>query len=224
MILYPLSHFPLSVRFSNGFEPPESAATSAVSIPGATAKASPRGYLQGQRTTSVPQHHLLTSCMHQALCHQEGKRSVRRLQRLEFTCVQPLWFCWHECGLRDSILSILNMSLHFSLSALLLSLSSSSKPRQRASQLRWILMRLWWKTSSVWMRWRGTWQLFSMHCKMNSHATSASEPRQVFSLFLFLMLSACVSLHHLHYRRLKEPIITNIKSCPVVPGIYLMWK
>lgn len=90
IILYLFSHFPLSFCFSYGFEPPESAVPPAVSVPGATGQVSPRGHLQGPCTTSVPQHHLLPRCMHQALCHQEGKRSVRRLQRPEFTCVQPL--------------------------------------------------------------------------------------------------------------------------------------
>lgn len=66
---------------------------------------------------------------------------------------------------------------------------SSSKPRQRASQLRWILIQPWWKTSSVWMKWRRTWLQFSVHLKMSSHATSASEPRQVVGLCLLDLLT-----------------------------------
>lgn len=58
----------------------------------------------------------------------------------------------------------------------------SSKQRQRASQRRWTLIQLWWKTSSVWMRWRRTWTLFLLCSKMSSHVASASEPHQVVTI------------------------------------------
>lgn len=154
----------LSLFLSYGFEP---AATTA----GATGQVFPRGRLQGLHAGSLPQHHLLPRCMRQAVRHQEGKRSVRR------TGLRA-----HRCGLRDLDIICLRSSLQL---AFPLCLCSSSKPRQRASRLRWILIRLWWKTLSVWMRWRRTWRLCSAHSKMTSHATSASEPRQVLG-FSFL--------------------------------------
>lgn len=96
-------------------------------------------------------------------------------------------------GLLVLILFLLDMSFHSSFSPFFPPFSSSPKPRQRASQLRWILTRLWWKTSSIWVKWRRTWQLLSMHSKMTSHATSAFEPRQVFVLSRFVsFLPSCV--------------------------------
>lgn len=99
------------------------------------------------------------------------------------------------------------MSLGYSI---LLSLSSSSKLRRKARQLRWISIQLWWRTSSVWMRWRRTWQLFSARSKTTSHATSASEPHQVFcltlpptfSLFSLLLLDSAELLPECRLRAL----------------------
>lgn len=83
------------------------------------------------------------------------------------------------------LIDIIYFTYDSSLIPSVLSLSSFFKRRQRASQLRWILIRLWWRTSSVWMKWRRTWLVCLMLSKMTSHATSAFEPHQVFSLSLF---------------------------------------
>lgn len=204
-IPFTLSQFTLFSFDSYGFESSEPAATAVVSVPGATGQASPRGHLQSPSTASVPRHLLPPRCMHQALCHQESKRSVRRLG---FTWVQRLQFCLHQCGLLDQINICFRVSTLPSL-LFFFPLFSSSKPRQRASRLRWILIQRWWKTSSVWMKWRRTWELFSMHSKTTLHATSASEPRQVFSLSPS-HVSVFVSLYALLYE--TEQLLSRQKN------------
>lgn len=137
---------------------------------------SPQGRRQGPY--SLPQHHPLPCGVHPALCHQEGKRSVRRSQRLAITSVDMNvgYLIWYY-------LSKIWVS---TLPSVLLSFSSFSKPRQRDSHLRWILTQLLWKTSSVWIKWRRTWLLLSVCSKMTSHATSAFVPHQVFVSSQFL--------------------------------------
>lgn len=121
------------------------------------------------------------------------------------------------------------MSASPSLNFLLLpSLFLSSKPSWRASRrLRWILIPLWWKTSSVWRKSRRTWRLFSVRSKMTSHAASASEPRQVcvsfplivspfisFCLFLFYSTSTCAPM----VQGISIPISTSVLTSTRFPS------
>lgn len=78
---------------SHGVKSPEDAAAAAPASPG---QAPPGGRLRAPCTAFLPRRHLPARRLHQALRHQEGERSARRMDERS-----SRRFCWQENELLD---------------------------------------------------------------------------------------------------------------------------